>query len=158
MRSATPKRAAICSLVALAREAAERHDLVRRVHGDAHGVLGERGLGGGVAVDDEARHRVVLGDVLVGRERVQGAQSARAGRDAEQRLAARGDDEVLEQPVGADRGDELGVGLGRCRVGGLPARPRALRSSWRSLLSGMSRVSGEAAVAVAFCMEVSLVA
>ena len=80
--------------------------------------LGERGLRRGVAVDDQARHRVVLRQVAVGGQRLQRPQAARPGGDPELGLAARHDHEVLEEPVGADRGGELGVGLHPCRVGG----------------------------------------
>ena len=54
-------------------QAAERADLVGRVHDDAHRVLDERGLSGRVVVDDEAGNRVVLGDVFVGGEDLQRA-------------------------------------------------------------------------------------
>ena len=101
---------------ASAREPAERGHLVGRVHRDAHGVLGERGLGRGVVVDHEARHRVVLRDVLLAGESVQRAEPAGAGGDPVEGLGERRHHEVLEQAVGADRGDEFGVGLGRCRV------------------------------------------
>ena len=87
---------------AVAGEPAERHHLVGGMHGDAHGVLGQRGLDRGLPVDDEARHGVVLRDRLVGGERLQRPQAPRARRDAEEGLAARHDDEVLEEPVGLD--------------------------------------------------------
>ena len=103
---------------AVAGEPAERHHLIGGMHGDAHGVLGQRGLDRGVPVDDEARHGVVLRDRLVGGERLQRPQAPRAGRNPEEGLAARHDDEVLEEPVGLDRGDEFGVGLGPGGVAG----------------------------------------
>ena len=96
---------------ALAGELAERDHLVGGVHGDAHGVLDERGLRGGVAVHQQARYGKVLRDVVLGGQGLQRAQAPRARRDPVQGLAAPHDDEVLEQAVGPDRGDELGVGL-----------------------------------------------
>ena len=103
---------------ALAGQLAERHDLVRRVHGDAHGVLGERGLGGGIAVDQQARDGEVRREVLLRGQRLQRAQAARSGGDAVLGLAAGHDDEVLQEAVGLDRGCEFGVGPDPGGVGG----------------------------------------
>ena len=135
---------------AFAGELAERDHLVGGVHGDAHGVLGERRLRGGVAVDQQARDRKVLRDVVLGGQRLQRAQAPRARGDPVQGLAARDDDEVLEQPVGSDRGDEFRVGLDPRGILGGRAHVALVDAE---LVRGMSRVSGVAAVlAVGFCM------
>ena len=109
-------------------ERAEGLHLVGRVHRHAHHVLGEGELAVDRAVADDP-----AGDGMVGLENavpgevVEGGEAAGAGDDGVVLAAVlAGSDgachEVLEQPVGGDRGLELGesglAGLGPADVGG----------------------------------------
>ena len=110
------------------RERAECLHLVGGVHGDPHGVLGERDLGVGRAVaDDAAENRVVVGEDAVVGELGEGGEAPAAGDDGVARLAlaVRADGaghEVVLQAVGGDGGLQLDEGVlgggGPAHVGG----------------------------------------
>ena len=95
----------------------EGRHLVRRVHGDAHDVLGERELGGIVIPGpDLAGHRMAGIEHAVFDQRLHGLEAAAAGDhgetlDAVLTRVVHADDEVLQQAEGGDGGHELGVGL-----------------------------------------------
>ena len=110
-------------------EAGERLDLIGRVHGGPHHVLGERQLALRRIVADHAAGHGVIGcqHALAGEVDERG-QAAAAGDYGVTDVAAGAGfdgagDEVLQQPMGGDRGFELGErGLaGRCLAGRWPA-------------------------------------
>ena len=95
----------------------ESRNLVRRMHGDAHDVLGQRELGGpGIPGPDLAGHGIVGVQHAVLDERLHGLEAAPAGGHRETLGAVFGglvrpDDEVLQQPEGGDGGLERVVVL-----------------------------------------------
>ena len=93
----------------------ERDHLVGGVHRDADDVFRERELAGIAVRGDLARHRVEGIEGAVLGERLQGREAASAGDDGIALGAVLGGivgagDEVLQQAVRLDGGDELGVG------------------------------------------------
>ena len=88
----------------------EGRHLIRRMHGDAHDVLGEREFGGlGIPGPDLAGHRMAGIQHAVLDERQHRLEAASAGGHREAFGAVRGrlvrpDDEVLQQPEGGDGG------------------------------------------------------
>ena len=97
-------------------ERRERDHLVGRVHGDADDVLRERELARVGVRGDLAGHRMIGIERAVLGERLQRREAAAAGDDGEAlgtvivRVVGAGD-EVLQQPVGLDGGQELGLGV-----------------------------------------------
>ena len=118
VRSETPKRAAMArGRASRIGEAAERLDLIGRVHGGADTVLGQRNFfGSHDASNHAAGHGVVLFQrALCGGQRLHCGQPPPAGDHGVARDAVRAGfhgtgNQVLEQPVGSDRGLELGEG------------------------------------------------
>ena len=110
------------------RQGAEGLDLVRRVHGDADHVLGQRDLAVGGAIGDDAAGDGMVGlDGTILRELVEGGEAPGAGDDGEALAEVVGGSdvachEVLQQAMGGDGGLELGEGglarLGPADVGG----------------------------------------
>ena len=103
-------------------QAAERLDLIGRVHGGADTVLGQRNFfGRHDSADHAAGHGVVLVQRALGGQRLHRGQPPPAGdyrvaRDTVRAGSHGTGNQVLEQPVGGDRGLELGEGrsIGRC--------------------------------------------
>ena len=99
-------------------QAAERLDLIGRVHGGADTVLGQRNFFGRQDISDHAAgHGVVLVQRALGSQRLHRGKPPSAGdhRVARNAIAARSHgtgNQVLEQPVGCDRGFKLGEGRG----------------------------------------------
>ena len=97
-------------------QAAERLDLIGRVHGGADTVLGQRNFfGRHDSADHAAGHGVVLVQRALGGQRLHRGQPPPAGDHRVARGAIRAGfhgagNQVLEQPVGGDRGLELGEG------------------------------------------------
>ena len=97
-------------------QAAERLDLIGRVHGGADTVLGQRNFfGRNDTADHAAGHGVVLVQRALGGQRLHRGKPPSAGdhRVARDTIGAgfHGvSNQVLEQPVGGDRGLELGEG------------------------------------------------
>ena len=97
-------------------QAAERLDLIGRVHGGADTVLGQRNFfGRHDASDHAAGHGVVLFQRAFGGQRLHRGKPPPAGdhRVAPDTIRAGSHgtgNQVLEQPVGSDRGLELGEG------------------------------------------------
>ena len=109
-------------------KAAERLDLIGRVHGGADHVLGQRNFfGRHDAPDHAAGHGVVLVQRALGGQRLHRGQPPPAGDHSVAPNSVRAGfhgagNQVLQQPVGCDRGLELGEGrsVGRrlAHVGG----------------------------------------
>ena len=97
-------------------QAAECLDLIGRVHGGADTVLGQRNFfGRHDTADHAAGHGVVLVQCALGGQRLHRGKPPSAGdhRVARNAIGARPHgtgNQVLEQPVGYDRGLELGEG------------------------------------------------
>ena len=97
-------------------QAAECLDLIGRVHGGADTVLGQRNFfGRHDTTDHAAGHGVNLVQRALGGQRLHRSQSPTAGDHSVARGAIRAGshgtgNQVLEQPVGGDRGLELGEG------------------------------------------------
>ena len=97
-------------------QAAERLDLIGRVHGGADTVLGQRNFfGRHDASDHAAGHGVVLVQRALGGQRLHRGKPPSAGDHRVAPGAIRAGfhsagNQVLEQPVGGDRGLELGEG------------------------------------------------
>ena len=97
-------------------QAAERLDLIGRVHGGADTVLGQRNFfGRHDTADHAAGHGVDLFQHAFGGQRLHRGQPPAAGDHRVARGAIRTGshgtgNQVLEQPVGGDRGLELGKG------------------------------------------------
>ena len=97
-------------------QAAERLDLIGRVHGGADSVLGQRNFfGRHDTADHAAGHGVVLFQRALGGQRLHRGKPPSAGdyRVAPGTIRAGfhgTGNQVLEQPVGSDRGLELGEG------------------------------------------------
>ena len=97
-------------------QAAERLDLIGRVHGGADTVLGQRNFFGRHDIlDHAAGHGVVLVQRALGGQRLHRGKPPSAGdhRVARDTIGAGfhgAGNQVLEQPVGGDRGLELGEG------------------------------------------------
>ena len=97
-------------------QAAERLDLIGRVHGGADSVLGQRNFFGRYdSADHAAGHGVVLVQRAFGGQRLHRGKPPTAGdhRVAHGAIHAGfhgAGNQVLEQPVGSDRGLELGEG------------------------------------------------
>ncbi len=97
-------------------QAAECLDLIGRVHGGADHVLGQRNFfGRHDTADHAARYEVVLLQRAVGGQRLHRGQPPPAGDHPVAPGAIRAGshgtgNQVLEQPVGGDRGLELGEG------------------------------------------------
>ena len=97
-------------------QAAERLDLIGRVHGGADTVLGQRNFfSRHDGADHAAGHGVVLFQRALCGERLHCGQPPPAGDHGVARDAVRAGfhgtgNQVLEQPVGGDRGLELGEG------------------------------------------------
>ena len=97
-------------------QAAERLDLIGRVHGGADTVLGQRNFFGRHDTPDHAAgHGVVLVQRALGGQRLHRGQPPPAGDHSVTpdtvRAGSHGTgNQVLEQPVGGDRGLELGEG------------------------------------------------
>ena len=97
-------------------QAAERLDLIGRVHGGADTVLGQRNFFGRHDISDHpAGHGVVLVQRALGGQRLHRGQPPTAGDHRVAPGAIRAGphgagNQVLEQPVGSDRGLELGEG------------------------------------------------
>ena len=97
-------------------QAAERLDLIGRVHGGADTVLGQRNFFGRYdSADHAAGHGVILVQRALGGQRLHRGQPPPAGdhRVAPNTVRAGfhgAGNQVLEQPVGSDRGLELGEG------------------------------------------------
>ena len=95
-------------------QAAERLDLIDRVHGGADSVLGQRNFFGRHDIlDHAAGHGVVLFQRALGGQRLHRGKPPSAGdhRVARDTIGAGfhgAGDQVLEQPVGGDRGLEFG--------------------------------------------------
>ena len=103
-------------------QAAERLDLIGRVHGGADTVLGQRNFFGRHDTPDHAAgHRVVFVQRTLGGQRLHRGKPPSAGdhRVARDTIGAGfhgAGNQVLEQPVGGDRGLEFGEGriIGGC--------------------------------------------
>ena len=97
-------------------QAAERLDLIGRVHGGADTVLGQRNFFGRHDTPDHAAgHGVVLFQRAFGGQRLHRGKPPSAGDHRIARGTIRAGshgtgNQVLEQPVGCDRGLELGEG------------------------------------------------
>ena len=97
-------------------QAAERLDLIGRVHGGADAVLGQRNFFGRHDIlDHAAGHGVVLVQRAFGGQRLHCGKPPPAGNHRVAPGAIRAGfhgtgNQVLEQPVGSDRGLELGEG------------------------------------------------
>ena len=97
-------------------QAAERLDLIGRVHGGADTVLGQRNFfGRHDSADHAAGHGVVLVQRALGGQRLHRGKPPPAGDHRVARDTIRAGfhgtgNQVLEQPVGGDRGLELGEG------------------------------------------------
>ena len=97
-------------------QAAERLDLIGRVHGGADSVLGQRNFFGRYdSADHAAGHGVILVQRALGGQRLHRGKPPPAGdhRVTPDTVVAgsyRAGNQVLEQPVGYDRGLELGEG------------------------------------------------
>ena len=97
-------------------QAAERLDLIGRVHGGADSVLGQRNFFGRHDIlDHAAGHGVVLFQRALGGQRLHRGKPPSAGDHRVVRGTIRAGshgtgNQVLEQPVGGDRGLEFGKG------------------------------------------------
>ena len=97
-------------------QAAERLDLIGRVHGGADTVLGQRNFFGRHDISDHAAgHGVVLFQRALGGQRLHRGKPPPAGDHRVAPGAIRtgfhgAGNQVLQQPVGCDRGLELGEG------------------------------------------------
>ena len=97
-------------------QAAERLDLIGRVHGGADSVLGQRNFfGRHDSADHAAGHRVVLVQRALAGQRLHRGQPPSAGDHRVARDTVRAGfhgtgNQVLEEPVGGNRGLELGEG------------------------------------------------
>ena len=97
-------------------QAKERLDLIGRVHGGANTVLGQRNFfGRHDSADHAAGHGVVLVQRALGGQRLHRGKPSPTGDHGVARGAIRAGshgtgNQVLEQPVGCDRGLELGEG------------------------------------------------
>ena len=117
MRSETPKRAAMAAAVLPASaKAAECFDLIGRVHGGADTVLGQRNFfGRHDTADHAAWYGVVLFQRALGGQRLYRFQPPTAGDhgvtpDTVWTGSHGVGNQVLEEPVGGNRGLELGEG------------------------------------------------
>ena len=107
-----------------ASESREGGDLVGRVHGDAHDILGQREFARVAVGGDQTGHRPIGGKRAVFGERLERGEAAAAGDHGETLDPVVGfvgaGDQVLEQPVGGDGGLEFGqrgrVGRGLARI------------------------------------------